>query len=177
MSALRFIKEVSPTSGVHSLEVTDVFTDDFNIYQISSSGLFSDSTSASAVNLRFINSSGSVISSSNYKYAQLGMKGEAIAVENKSTSETRIFNFFSGIDDNPDSQGNTGYIFNPTNSSSYTFAIYQSISHQSGNLRAYKGIGVLPQQNIITGFQLEISGSAVDFDAGGSIKVFGLRVD
>ena len=55
--------------------------------------------------------------------------------------------------------------------------MYQSISHQSGNLRTYKGIGVLHQQNIITGFQLEISGSSVDFDAGGVVKVYGLRVD
>ena len=54
MSSLRFIKQVSPTSGVHSLEITDVFTDDFDVYKISSSGLFSYSTTATACNLRFI---------------------------------------------------------------------------------------------------------------------------
>ena len=176
MSNLRFIKEVSATSGVHSLEVTDVFTDDFDIYQITSSNLISDSTTASALNLRFITSGGSVIST-NYDYAQLGMKGEASFVENRSTTPTRIWNLFGGIDDNPESQGSSCYVFNPTNSSSYTFVVYQSANHPSGNLRSYKGIGVLHQQSKITGFQAEINESAVDFDAGGSIKVFGLRVD
>ena len=177
MSSLRFIKQVSPTSGVHSLELTDVFTDDFDVYKISSSGLFSDSTTATACNLRFISPGGGVIVSSNYDYAQLGMKGEAAFVENKGTTETRIWNFFSGIDDNPDSQGGTGYIFNPTNNNSYTHALYQSVSHQNGNLRTYKGIGGLHNSSKVTGFQLELNESTADFDAGGIVKVYGLRVD
>jgi hypothetical protein len=176
MSNLRFIKEVTPTSGVHSLELTDVFTDDFDVYKISSSGLFSDSTTATACNLRFISAGGGVVTT-NYDYAQLGMKGEATFVQNRSTSESRVYNFFSGLDDNPDSQGGTGYIFNPTNNNSYTHALYQSISHQNGNLRTYKGIGVLHTFSKVTGFQLEINESTADFDAGGVVKVYGLRVD
>jgi len=67
MSALRLINETEITSGVNTLSVTDVFTDDFDIYKI----VFSDvSTGANSIlQYRFINSAGSVISSSSYDRA------------------------------------------------------------------------------------------------------------
>ena len=176
MSNLRLIKEVSPASGVHSVNLTDVFTNDFNTYQITVSNLIGDSTTASGCNLRFINSSGTVVST-NYIVALHTMKPDAAFTEYKQTNTDKFFNTFGTVDDNPETSGASCYVFNPTKSDTYTSVIYQSSASFSSTMRGYKGIGILKQEGIVTGFQVHINESAVDFDAGGSIKVFGLRVD
>ena len=70
MSNLRLLNETTATS-VSTMSVTDVFTTDFDIYKIS---LHSSSATEKEDHIQFINSSGSVISSSNYDYAQLSTK-------------------------------------------------------------------------------------------------------
>ena len=176
MSNLRLIKEVSPTSGVHSVDLTDVFTNDFNIYQINVSNLIGDSTTSSGCNLQFIASSGAVINT-NYVVALHTMKPDAAFTEYKQTNTDKFFNAFGTVDDNPETAGASVYVFNPTKSDTYTSVIYQSSASFSSTMRGYKGIGLLKQESVVTGFRVQINESAVDFDAGGSIKVFGLRVD
>ena len=176
MSNLRLINETTTTAGVQTVNITDVFSSDFDIYKIVGAVNLANNSTATGFNLRFINSSGTVIST-DYDYGQLAMKGEAGFGENSSTSETRLWNVFGALDDGGQSAGNVAYIFNPYSSSSYTFCLWQSSSKPSGNLRVYKGIGVLHQTNSITGFQAELNESAGEFASGGKIKVYGLRVD
>ena len=69
MSNLRLINETEITSGVATVNITDVFSADFDIYKITTSGFTTVSTTSTDLDGRFINSSGSVISSSSYDNA------------------------------------------------------------------------------------------------------------
>ena len=151
MSNLRLIDETTTTAGVRTVNITNVFSSDFDIYKIVGSNNLANNSTATGFNLRFINASNSVIASG-YYYAQLGLKGETSSGENRSTSESRIWNVFGGLDDSGQSSGSVAYIFNPTSATTYTYVIYQSSNNPSGNYRMYKGIAAYPQLIKITGF-------------------------
>ena len=172
MSNLRLINETEITSSVSSVNVTDVFSADFDIYKIVTNGI-EDTTDTPSLHIRFINSSGSVISASNYDYAYLNMRSEAGFSENIATNETYIRGIFA-FSSATDTQGSVAYIFNPYSSSSYTFSLYQ-MSSVNTTLRSTKGIGVLKQTASMTGFQV-FDIDSTDFSEG-VIKTYGLRVD
>tara|TARA_R100000773_G_C4211046_1_gene110633 strand:- start:453 stop:986 length:534 start_codon:yes stop_codon:yes gene_type:complete len=176
MSNLRLINETTTTAGVQTVSITDVFSSDFDIYKIVGAVNLANNSTATGFNLRFINASGTVITSG-YEYAQLSLKGESSFDENKGGTEARLWNVFGSLDDSGQSAGNVAYVFNPFSSSSYTFCMWQSSTKPSGNYRMYKGIGNLYQLSSITGFQAELNESAGEFASGGKIRVYGLRVD
>ena len=95
MSNLRLLNETTATS-VSTMSVTDVFTTDFDIYKIS---LHSSSATEKEDHIQFINSSGSVISSSNYDYAQLFLRSYSSFSEVRDTSDTKL-RLITGSEDN-----------------------------------------------------------------------------
>jgi len=174
MSNLRLLNESSGT-GVTTLSVTDVFTSDFDIYKIEISCA---SALEQETDLRFINSSGSIITASNYDYAQLYIRAYASDTEINSTSDTDI----RLVVGDEDSFGGSAiiYIFNPTNISSYTFVVHQgslAIDISNNNTVSFasnKGIGLLHELTSITGFHLKNNNAvSVDYTA----TTYGIRVD
>mgnify|MGYP001397838965 CR=1 FL=1 len=73
MSNLRFLNETTVGSSVSTVDVTDVFTSDFDIYKIVVPQMVTNGTASTDVAMRFINSSGSVVTSSEYDYATLDL--------------------------------------------------------------------------------------------------------
>ena len=67
----------------------------------------------------------------------------------------------------------TAYIYNPYDSSKYTFHSRQNQGSTSGEYRGRKGIGVEKTQQRITGmnFSSRVSGQTADF----LIKVYGVK--
>ena len=76
MSALRLLREVEVVSGVTNLNVTDVFSADYDIYKIQTTGLSTTVSSSEAFDLRFINASGSIMDNTVYDYGFEIMKAE-----------------------------------------------------------------------------------------------------
>ena len=105
MSNLRLINETTTTAGVITVNITDVFSSDFDIYKIVGSNNLANNSTATGFNLRFLNSSDSVISHTGYYYAQQALKGNTTFGENKSQSESRIWNVFGSLDDSGQSAG------------------------------------------------------------------------
>tara|TARA_R100001163_G_C5046892_1_gene184106 strand:- start:373 stop:912 length:540 start_codon:yes stop_codon:yes gene_type:complete len=178
MSNLRLINETT-ASSVSNLDITDVFTSDFDIYKIEIE--VDDYDANSKTTIRFINSSGSVVSSTDYDNALLYRRTDSTYNELRSTSDNVLFERFLGFFDynNGSRQGGAGifYVFQPTNPISYTFALGQSQNDFStGKSGGMTGIGVLHQKSMITGFQFLQDGYSATF---GEIKVrcYGLRVD
>ena len=170
MSALRLINETSGTS-VSSISVTDVFSADFDIYQITINN--SDITIKDYSEVRFINSSGSVVAASNYDNAQLDMHGESAFSEIRGTNADSTGLAFAMTNDlEPEGISNSYYFFNPYSSSSYSFGLWQSEGVPSGGGLSIKGIGVLKQTASMTGIQF-YNVSFTDI----SVKCYGLRVD
>jgi len=172
MSNLRLINETEITSSVSSVNVTDVFSADFDIYKIVTNGI-EDTTNTPSLHIRFINSSGSVISASNYNYAYLNMPSDTAFAEFRATNQSYIRGVF-GFSNATHSQGSVTYIFNPYLATSYTFGLSQFGSYTTA-FRSIKNIGVLKQTASMTGFQV-FDIDSTDFSEG-VIKTYGLRVD
>ena len=173
MSNLRLINETEITSSVSSVDITDVFSADFDIYKFTITGLETTGTTQTRLNLRYINSGGSVVSGSTYDYATYRLNSGSSFTEAKSTTAT--LQQYSQIDQNPEGAGFVGYVFNPNNSSSYTFQVWQMMSANAGGSLSLKGIGVEHTTASYTGFQiLEVSSRPFN---NGTIRTYGLRVD
>ena len=174
MSNLRLINETTVSSSVSSVNVTDVFSADFDIYKITADNIIqASSSSVSSLNLRFINSSGSIITT-DYDFAFLQLRSNASFSEVRSTTGTDLSQALGQVDDNLISSGAVVYIFNPFNSSNYTFITNQASGSSGTSKRFFKGIGVLHQTNSITGINIAVSSSNI---TEGKIRIFGLRVD
>ena len=176
MSNLRLINETVADTSVTAITINDVFTADFDIYKIVST-LCITTTSGADQDLRFVTSSGSVVSLSNYDMASLMMRSGDTTLERPTTRENIDRADFWMQQSNTVGGGSVGYIFNPFSSSSYTFYINQNQGHLVGTY-AYgnKQAGVLKQLTSITGIHI-FNGTTTENYNSGSIKIYGLRVD
>jgi hypothetical protein len=174
MSALRLINETISTSDVASVTVTDLFTDDFDIYKVVLTEFETSSTAVYGQH-RLVNSAGSVVTSSNYDYAYLNMLAFSTFGEGKATNSSYIRGLVTDPQVESDGAGVVIYVFNPTNTNSYTFMLHQSSYYNTGNgTQTDKGIAVLKTTEKITGMNFFFSGGNID---GLTIRTYGLRVD
>ena len=170
---LEFIKSVTGTS-VGTLDVTDCFSADYDVYKIIISKL--DNDTDGRTRLRLIDSVGSVISDSEYDQAILEMSSVSSFTEVRDVSTTSFTRIGYSSNNLADSIGIVTYIFNPYDSSSYTFikaqstGYYDDLSSQSGQ----KSIGVHKQTEQITGIHLYPQTVAATFD-NITVKVFGVK--
>ena len=173
MSNLRLLSDTDLVDGVTTFSATDVFNADFDIYKITINNLSHNSGSPAQISYRVINSSGSVVTASNYDSAVHQQKSDASFSEKRGSNEndTQLMGY---ADISPEASGFVIYIFNPFSSSSYTFILSQNATAVSGAFYGQKGIAVLRQASSITGFQIIASSNTLD---SGNMKVYGLRVD
>ena len=174
MSNLRLINETTVSSGVATVNITDVFSSDYDIYKIVSTANILDADKD--IYMRYINSSGLIVTDSNYDTATLTMKGHSSYSETPSTKVNINYGGLFNLTSGNESGGAVEYVFNPTDTSSYTFGINQSIGMYSTGTYGTKGIRVLKQTNSITGIHL-YNGESTDNFGGGTVKIYGLRVD
>ena len=170
--SLEFIKSASGTS-VSSLSVTDCFSADYDVYAIASTSQEQTGTATLYSYMRFINSGG-VVSTSNYDYASLRLASFEPFAEIKGTGATSIQNQFTLDAENyEESGGIIAYVYNPYDSSSYTFLTAQSTYVNNANgLMGSKGIGVYKVAEQITGVNILVSSSTFD-DI--NLKIYGVK--
>jgi len=166
---LQFIKSAEVSSSTATLNITDVFSEKYDVYKITianthCSGL-SDNFSA-----RLIDSGGSQITT-NYDYAGLIMWSYTGFGANRSTGQNRWQRIsISGTETRQG--GLVMYVFNPF-SSSYTFQTSQGSNYDGSGLQGYKNIGVNKNATSCTGISF--------FDNGGltieqaNINVYGVK--
>jgi hypothetical protein len=163
---LEFIKSASGTS-VSSLSVTDCFSADYDVYQVTVTKL-QTSTSAN-IDVRFIDESG-VVSTSTYDEAILILLSNTGFSEIRSTGVTSIGGISFGNGSTVGASINMT-VFNPNDSSSYTFLTDQS-NAWTGVLQGYKGIGVEKTAQTITGINFfPSSGTLTEME----ISVYGVK--
>lgn len=165
MSNLRLINETT-FSSVNTVNVTDVFSADYDIYKITSD------VSGQYGLLRFINSAGSVMTDSTYDTARFNLKLNTTYSETKTSNQTvGIYAFTES--GGSGAGGNVLYIFNPNSSSAYTFVIAQTIDISTSTAhRIAKTVGVHKNTSSMSGFQLNALASV-----SGTMRTYGLRVD
>jgi len=166
--SLEFIKSASGTS-VSSLSVTDCFSADYDVYQVLIAKL--DSTATAYGYLRFIDSGGSVISDSEYDWAQMDLTSYAVFAENRNTAQNKGLLGYTGGTGTADMGGFLTTVYNPNDSSSYTFYNGQSSIKGASGLAGAKYIGVHKSAEQITGINiLPASGSWDNI----TVNVYGL---
>jgi len=112
----------------------------------------------SVIYLRFINSSG-VVSTSTYDYAALEMKSSAAFAEQRGTNSSVSSHLT--ITENTTGVGISLMVYNPYDSSSYTFTQSQSAGRFT-NLFGYKTISVEKTAQQITGISFLGSGGTLN---------------
>ena len=168
MSNLRLLNETTGSS-VGLVQITDVFSADYDIYMISC--LRNDSTNGQG-NLRYINASGSVVTASNYDFASLYMYTHTTHTESKLTNQNQIQDAFANFSEG----GSVTYIFNPFQSDTYTFNLTQSQNYAGSTTPStpMRCIGVFKKAEKITGFQV-IEGTGGNMT--NIVRTYGLRTD
>lgn len=169
--SLEFIKSVDVTSAVSSVDVTDCFNANYDVYKVTCLG-FSNSTAAQNIDCKLLNTSNSVITNANYDWAYLRLNDYTGFIEARNTNDTNWENFW-GKDDSGsgETQNVVAYFFNPFSSSSYTFATAQSSNVVNSQLQGTKAISVLTETTSVAGFQIVFNSYASN---NGKISVYGL---
>ncbi len=173
MSNLRLLSDENLVDGVSTFSATDVFSADYTNYKVTISNLSHNDGNPAQISFRFIDSTGTVVSNSQYDTAVYQTKSDASYSEIKGTNEndTRLMGY---ADFSPEASGFVIDIFNPFSSSYYTSMIVQSGVAVSGAYYGQKGIAILTELKSITGLQVIASSNTLD---SGNMKVYGLRVD
>ena len=165
MSALRLINETT-FSGVSTVNVTDVFSADFDIYKIT----YDDGGQYGL--LRFISSGGSVVKSAHYTTARQNLWINTTFTETRSNNDTNGVYCFTESS-SADGGGNELWIFNPFNASAFTFVIAETVDiYTSTNHRIAKTVGVYENTGSMSGFQLNAL-----LNTDGTLRTYGLAVN
>ena len=159
---LQFIKSVSSSSSVTSVDITDCFSGKYDVYKLILADLDLAGAGDENIAVRFLDSSGSVISASEYDYATYFMYSYASFSQQKATAQTSlVYGMGYAPASNIGSVGSFIYIFNPYDSSSYTFTTQQSSTYTTGGI-GNKGIGVHKSAEQLSGVQILVDSGTIE---------------
>jgi len=162
---LEFIKSVSSSASVTSVDITNCFSDNYDVYKLVLADLDIAGAGDENIAVRFLDSGGSVISASEYDYATYFMYSYAGYGEQKATGQTSlVFGMGYSSDRNDGSLGSFINIFNPYDSSSYTFTTQQSTTVTSSSVYAIsnKGIGVHKSAEQLSGVRIFVDSGTIE---------------
>ena len=166
--SLEFIKSVSGTS-VSSLSVTDCFSANYDVYQITV--VESDTSATGWQKMNFIDSGG-IDTTANYDFASLELRTYTTFGEDRYTNQTNLPLVWYQDENPTDFGGYTCYIFNPFDSSSYTFMQGQGMGIISTNAIGVKQIGVHKVAEQITGIAFTPTSGTYD---SLTVNVYGVK--
>lgn len=167
---LEFIQSATATD-VSSFSITNCFSSKYDVYQINIIEYINSDLSDFFV-MQFIDNGGSIITASEYDTANLNMRMYTFFSQNKYTNQSSIQNIGYSQSNSISSTSSTINIYNPFDSSKFTFANWQGTINVHGFGGAgMKAIAVHKSAEQITG---------VAFVAGNSINsmkvnVFGVK--
>ena len=159
-SNLEFVKNVlfNTSPSYSTLVIDEVFTDRYDSYFVNLTKI-DGNLSGYYISIKFLDSSGSLITSSDYNWASQQMASDNTYAESKGANTTLINNIgYSGsgaLDDDKFDGGTSMYIHNPASSSDFTFVHAQASGfNNSGVLYSFKTCGVLANTDAVRGFRL-----------------------
>ena len=174
MTNLQFIKSVSST-GTALVDITNIFTDKYDVYCIKATTYELVGSPSQNLYRRLLDSTGTVISATEYKSATLeGRAWDNGFLESKSSGQNDMATSGYINDDSTEGTGFVQYIYNPYDSSSYTFSQTHSSSwndNASRGLIMRKGISVHENAEQITGIRYYVAAGTFTFGA----SVYGVK--
>lgn len=168
---LQFIKSVTPNGASSSISITDVFSAQYDVYQVTYD-ITTDSGSPKDTHLRLINASDTIITNANYDYAYLILNMYASFTETRAISQDKITGMLGATDFPPEGNAGTFQIYNPF-SSNYTFITQQATNVHNGAEASWKGIAVLKETTSVTGLNIFLS--STNPTSASNISVYGVK--
>ncbi len=161
---LEFINSFqNTTGGIYTFQLTNIFSDKYDVYKIVYE--YKGNDVSGYVRFKLIDSGGSVISNAEYAKASLAMRSYNTFFENKNNGTSTNM---GEVGYNQDfGAGGEMTIFNPYDSSSFTFATNNNAggTTSSGNLFGYKSINSHNVAEQITGLEFSVTGGgSYDFN-------------
>lgn len=182
MSNLILIDETTVSTPANSINFTNVFSADYDTYCIQIVGSSAESSAANNfMEMRLINSSDSVITSTVYEWEYYYARGFSATYLTIGGTARDEFSRLYHDDDALKGFGNmTMWVFNPFQSDSYTFNVQQAAGWGRDGASSQipimqKGIGVLKQESSITGYNW-FNRNSINI-ANGTFRTYGLKVD
>jgi len=166
---LEFIKSASSTAS--TVSVTDCFSDKYDVYQLIVTN-YENTTGTTNYRMRLLDSVGSPITALEYDIATLIVDSSASFTETRNTGLDYIQYFPTNTSGLDIGLGTSIYVFNPNDSSSYTFLKWAGSSWFNTRLVGYNGIAVHKSAEQITGFQVFGSSGTMDNFA---VSVYGVK--
>ena len=169
---LQFITSFEITDEVSSFTIDNVFTSQYDVYCLVADK-WSGSTTAQLPKFRYIDNSGSVISDAEYSWASMifRMNLDPVDVNDDVDTEIQYSAGFYKVDSEPSQTSAITYVYNPADSTSYTYTTSQATGRSDAQGRGYKAISVHKSQEAITGFKLE---TPTGNFASGKMSVYGV---
>jgi len=149
---LEFIKSASGTS-VSALDLTDCFSADYDVYYLTSS--LDIDTGAGYWEAYLLDSGGSTLTGAYYDVANLELQANATYPQYRAINQS-FWRDLGAYQDDGKGYGLSMYIYNPFDSSSYTFVQSSSAGMFTSDtvLIGGKGIGVYKQASTVYGIRL-----------------------
>jgi hypothetical protein len=170
---LQFITSFQITSSQETTDLDNIFTTEYDVYQIVFTGFATVGTSDGNINMRVIDDSGTLDSDNVYEYSVLETRADTSFSENKNTGFSRMDRLMK-IDQAPDGQSSVLYVMNPKSSSTYTFFQWQSSGRFSGQNRGFKGIAMHGVAEAIRGIRIFEVNTGRPYDRG-NIAIYGVK--
>ena len=173
MSNMRLLADHSITSDVASVEIENVFSEDFDTYKIVSSGILLSSTGGTNINFRLLDSTGLPVISSNYTVAIYNLKsGGSFSDNNRGTGNTSVGFFFGRAGAGGQSTGTQATLFNPFSTSIMTFGFFENVYNNNNiNQEGSKGVFTYTDEARHTGIQAYATSNM----SAGNFRIFGIR--
>ena len=170
--SLELIKNINGSSNVSSIDFTNVFSDDYDVYKIVSQ--ITTDASFHEVPMRFFDSGGSVIDQTEYRHAFQELRSSTTFGEGRSSSTDRVYRPMRTGDGAAAIGNNVLYVFNPYDSSSFTFTLMQVSAWSTGTpqLGGQKGISIHEVAESLTGFRVFVSSDNITYH---NISVYGVK--
>jgi len=174
---LEFIKSASASTTTR-LNLTDCFNDKYDVFQILIPKLDVANTN-SFLTLQFLDTSDTVISGSNYDTANLRMASFSAFIDDRFTNQAGIRFLAQLHTTSADGMGLSINVFNPYDSSSYTFITNQTSGQSSSGVIGNKSIAVLKDTQTCTGISITVENSGGSTFTNGidniEVSVFGVK--
>ena len=174
---LQFIRRYTINNTVTSAwnigTTTDkTFTTEYDVY-LATLRMDGSTTNAESIQCRLIDASGNVISGAEYDNASLQMFAHATFGEDRGTGETSIQDIWGTYDKLPESLNSSIYIYNPADSSSFTFLQGSSTNAFNGNFKGHKSISVHKVAEEIIGLQFFVTNT--DYFLNAQFTLYGVK--
>ena len=164
---LEFIKSETSGSAVSSFSVDNIFSADYDVYMLNLN-LKGSGSALENITSRLLDSSGSAVSTSTYDTANLDLNPSSTFGQNRYVN----VNAFQLVLISQTDKGNSAimYVYNPFDSSSYTFTQIQSGNYTSSFL-GRKAIGVEKTAQSNRGIQFLTGGTMNTLE----VNVYGVK--